>query len=64
MGHLQIAVGRVVVADQAQASAPIATEGLWPTSPALSRVVRLATVQATLEQRATLRLAMCVHRNS
>ena len=55
MGHLEVAVGRVVVADEARPSAPMVTEVYWPTSPVLSRVVKVAAVQARLEQWATLR---------
>src|SRR5437870_8616111 len=36
-------------------SVPIVTELYWPTLPARSTVVRVAEVQATLEQWATLR---------
>src|SRR5256885_15626349 len=39
-------------------SVPIVTELYWPTLPVRSRVVRVAAVQAKLEQWATLRLPL------
>ena len=40
------------------------TELYWPTLPALSTVVRVAAVQATLEQWATLRSPLVDRRSS
>src|SRR2546430_13826943 len=39
-------------------SVPMVTELYWPTLPVRSRVVRVAAVQAKLEQWATLRLPL------
>src|SRR3989442_1055844 len=39
---------------RARPSVPMVTELYWPTLPALCRVVRVAAVQAALEQRESL----------
>jgi hypothetical protein len=55
VGHLEAAVGAVVVAGEPRPSAAIAIEVYWPTFPTLSRVAVLALIQVELKQCGILR---------